>query len=242
MSSGTPNVSNVTPSKIPLPDKKKIHHVFIDIGLGTLENNAIYTETLRRNRERFGSLYQFKIWQEEDCEALVKEYSQDIQDAWHSFPSQVYKIDFVRPLILYKEGGLYLDLDLFIKKDPAPIFLQNFVGLWKNQKTGADGNGRANNDIMHFNNRDDYLEYANFCVERTKTCRIPDKWKVGVMTDTVGWKAFDAFRRHKGWSGTMGDVNRYFYSYWTGACYRSLRGQPAPKHYKKSPPVPPLEK
>jgi len=52
----------------------------------------------------------YQMWNYEDCKELIKKY--DFEDIWDDFPQPVMKVDFVRYLILYDQGGIYLDCDV----------------------------------------------------------------------------------------------------------------------------------
>ncbi len=202
--------------------KKIIHQIFLDVGLGKLEDNELYMKNLEINKKKWGHKYEFKIWNDDMVEKLVKEFDPKIQNYWNNFPNKFYKVDFSRFLILYKEGGIYLDMDLLIKKDPEPIYNVNFLALWniQNQDTGeviGIGDRKVNNDVIHLNNKNDYLEFTEFSMMRSKKCKIPFNRKQRRFKYSCGNSCFNMFCKMKKYSqkNYQGLVNEYFFSYWT---------------------------
>ena len=199
--------------------KKKIHQIFLDVGLGKFEDNLTYVQTMVTNKKNYGHIYEFKLWNDEMVEELVKEYSKEIQDLWNNFPNKFYKVDFSRFLILYKEGGIYLDLDLLIKKDPAPIFKQNFMALWNHQANNEIGDGKVNNDVIHLLDKNDYMEFIKFIIKRSNECKMPKNWRIRRFKHIVSNHCYHMYCKYKKYNldGYQGLVNKYFYSYWTVA-------------------------
>jgi len=66
------------------------------------------------------SPYKIKLWNdEEDIDNLLKEEDPDFFQKLNSLP-KIFKLDYVRYLILEKFGGAYFDLDVEVKLDFLP--------------------------------------------------------------------------------------------------------------------------
>lgn len=61
-----------------------------------------------------------------------------------------FRSDIARLIILYKFGGFYIDLDIFLLKDFTPLFGIEFCYSWSNLKQG-------NNAILRFSKRSNRL-------------------------------------------------------------------------------------
>ena len=55
--------------------------------------------------------WQYKLWSDEDNEKFVKEEYPDFYDTFTGFSRGIMRADVIRYLIMYKLGGVYLDLD-----------------------------------------------------------------------------------------------------------------------------------
>ena len=157
-----------------------LHQIFVDIGKGrTFRDNELYSRLYDRNSISFD----IKVWSEADLDKLIEEYPEFIE-MYNSFPSKFYKIDFMRPLILHKEGGFYMDMDNQI--------LGNIV-IAPNTYTGE-----AYNDVMYFRNRHIYLQLARYMKDRYYNCNMPESWITRRFMYSVGQKAYNRFCKKKG--------------------------------------------
>lgn len=55
--------------------------------------------------------WEYKLWTDHDIDVFVKEKFSDFYDTFQGFSKQIMKVDVIRYLIMYKIGGVYLDLD-----------------------------------------------------------------------------------------------------------------------------------
>jgi len=58
-------------------------------------------------------IYQYKLWNKDDCDKLVKKYSPQFDYYFH-VKYKIMKVDIIRFLILYDQGGIYLDMDVVL--------------------------------------------------------------------------------------------------------------------------------
>lgn len=102
----------------------------------------------KRSRESVKQLYpdhEYKLWSDADIEAFVTaEYPEFHEDTWQRMTPFIKKIDCWRYMLLYKQGGIYFDIDVIVKRNMEHLFdvpgaayvpAQNPWMLWRN---GAD--------------------------------------------------------------------------------------------------------
>ena len=72
------------------------------------------------------------------------------KDYIHNKKFVKFRSDMARLIILYKYGGIYIDLDIFLLKDFTPLFGIEFCYAWSYLKTG-------NNAILRFKKKSDKI-------------------------------------------------------------------------------------
>jgi mannosyltransferase OCH1-like enzyme len=55
--------------------------------------------------------WEYKLWTDEENDRFVKEYFPDFYEIFIRFPLGIMRADVIRYLLMYKLGGIYLDLD-----------------------------------------------------------------------------------------------------------------------------------
>ena len=115
------------------------------------------------------------------------------------------RIDFIRYLILNKEGGVYIDLDIYphIEKDFFDLLDQRYLfNFWINPK----------NNILEVNNAlmgvepgdfDSLIEYSIAETERCRMIKIYRCWKIRFMKRSTGVEMFKKWIKKRGWSFTL---------------------------------------
>ena len=84
---------------------KIIHQVYEDPN-GPPDSLKILSESwIEKNPD-----WQYVFWSKKEMENLVKEFP-DFMETYYSFPFSIQRWDAIRYLILYKHGGLYVDMD-----------------------------------------------------------------------------------------------------------------------------------
>ncbi|KAK9834869.1 hypothetical protein WJX81_004897 [Elliptochloris bilobata] len=73
--------------------------------------------------------WEFKLWTDEDNEALVTEQYPWFKDTYDSFAKPVMKADASRVLYLHHYGGVYADLDFEALKNVEPLLADRHVLL-----------------------------------------------------------------------------------------------------------------
>jgi mannosyltransferase OCH1-like enzyme len=117
--------------------ERTIHQIFIDIGkIKDISQNYTY-DTYQRDTKKYCETHkiQYKLWREPEIEKLLQKYPQWI-DLYKGFVVEpIMKVDFIRYLILYDEGGIYLDLDVIPVRDAYELFKEDyFFTRWHEEK------------------------------------------------------------------------------------------------------------
>jgi len=110
--------------------------------------------------------YNYYLYDDEDCRNFIKEnYSEEILNAFDSLIPGAYKADLWRYCILYKLGGIYLD----IKYKPQNNF--NFRNLCEREHWSLDIDkyGVYNAIIVNYPNNPKLLQAINQIVENVKS-------------------------------------------------------------------------
>lgn len=84
---------------------KIIHQVYEDLS-GPPENLRILSESWKKNNPD----WKYMFWTKSEMEDLVNDFP-DFEGIYHKLPFNVQRWDVIRYMILYKYGGLYVDMD-----------------------------------------------------------------------------------------------------------------------------------
>ena len=87
-----------------------IHHVFI--GDSICDEYHACCETISQHY----SDWEIKMWQNDDNRQFIAEHFNWFLETYDSFEQDIYRIDAVRYFILYKLGGVYMDMDMTVCK------------------------------------------------------------------------------------------------------------------------------
>lgn len=71
--------------------------------------------------------FEYLFFDDDDVERLIKAYYPEYVDVFNSFPLKIQKYDFFRYLAVYKYGGFYFDLDVFLATSLAPLLRHGCV-------------------------------------------------------------------------------------------------------------------
>jgi len=129
-----------------------------------LGNNApeYMIEMVNVNVERLRSMgYESKLWRDEDAERLVAEYNDpQVSQSWEWVKEDkresgtAKQADFLRPLIMYVEGGIYLDTDMvpcdtmdYMTDDPEVVSFPHYHAA-SDQVNGAAMSSRPGHPLM----------------------------------------------------------------------------------------------
>lgn len=112
---------------------KKIHIIMLG-GRPTFSN--IEMENMRSWKRCYPD-FEIKIWKDEDCIDWINE-SSFASYHYHTTRVMAYVSDYLRNRILYEEGGLYLDIDVYaMNRIPDSYFEKSFTAwdVWGGKET-----------------------------------------------------------------------------------------------------------
>lgn len=171
---------------------KVIHRIYFDIGLGPIENNSIFMQSV----EAFGKLmpdYKQIIWSREEVENLLNEKAKSLIPFWRELRYDIQRIDVTRFILLYFYGGFFADLDLIPVKrlDPLlntkiltykPHYRKTVVGVDKKSEIGFDFWGcEPGNEMWLF-----VLQKCQKNYKSKKDMEIYKTWKARFVLQTTG--------------------------------------------------------
>ena len=71
--------------------------------------------------------WQYILWTDEEMDVFVKKYFPEIHGVYVSYPTNIFRADLFRLLVVYQMGGVYADLDMECLK-PLDFLLAAHVG------------------------------------------------------------------------------------------------------------------
>ena len=98
-----------------------IHQIYFDME-GTGVPNHL--STLSQTWKEMHPAWVYRFWNKETTEQLLETDFSDFLNLYYSFPFDVQRWDFIRYLILYRFGGLYVDFD-YECLEPLDPLLEN---------------------------------------------------------------------------------------------------------------------
>src|SRR4249919_2954957 len=71
--------------------------------------------------------FEFMLFNEERMNAFMEEEFPEYRQTISSFPLPIQRFDFFRYLAVYRLGGFYFDLDIFLARDLSPLLEEECV-------------------------------------------------------------------------------------------------------------------
>lgn len=71
--------------------------------------------------------FEYRFYDDAMIEEFLTAYFPEYKNEYFSFPFRIQRYDFFRYLVIYKCGGFYLDLDVFLAQDLSPLLPSNCV-------------------------------------------------------------------------------------------------------------------
>lgn len=171
--------------------KKIIHQVFFNIGLKPFGERQDYKNNIKLIK-KMNPTWAYKLWNDESANEFVEEYYPEHVKTWYSFIHPMYKVDYIRYLILDHYGGIYIDLDETPIK-PLDSYITSskiITGTWysASKKKFIE----HNNNIIAINDKKltkDLIKYVGEqIIEKKKS--IPACWKCRLFQHSVGQRCF----------------------------------------------------
>mgnify|MGYP003654331262 CR=1 FL=1 len=125
----------------------------------------------------------YQLWDLRDSEILIDKYP-EYKEIWNKFRFPIQRADFIRYLILYDQGGIYVDCDIYPTTNIDELFLkEQFFVRWNNDSKPYNAVlGSIQQNIV-------YKNIINNCVTDTLRCqsmKVYDNWKGRLVFQTTG--------------------------------------------------------
>ena len=174
-----------------------IHQVFFKFKNGKeLNDIPIFKQQVEKTKHyclKYNINY--KLWDETDCNELIDKYPQ-YKQLYQEFRYEIQKVDFIRYLILYHCGGIYIDCDICPIGDVFELFeMDIFFVRWNNDKKQLPYNAvigaKQNNDI--------FIKIFNEIIKSVKQknkIQIYETWKGRYVFQTTGHHMLQRVLKH----------------------------------------------
>lgn len=116
---------------------KILHQVFLGFDKPNLEEIPIFNKCRNLTIKFFENQkdWTLKLWNYNDCLELIKNDFPSYLKLWMDFTQPIMRADFIRYIILYKYGGIYMDLDMIpIKNMNDLLNLNEIFTYWNTDK------------------------------------------------------------------------------------------------------------
>jgi len=167
--------------------KMIVHQIFFNIGKGELHEIPRFYECYQNNKKKCkGQGIQYKLWTRKMVEDLLeKQENKQFKRIYYEFDQDIMRIDFGRYLILYRFGGIYIDLDIcMMNKSITHLFEKDYFFVrWHDSKLPyiAILGTKKNNSLYK-----DILEHCEESYDEKKKQEIYKSWKGRFVFQTTG--------------------------------------------------------
>ena len=205
--------------------EKIVHQMFLGETGERIEDFPLYLENSKKWRnwaKRNG--YKYKFYRAKDIEEYLdsemKYFYDNLRYKWQ-------RIDFSRYLVLNRDGGVYIDLDIAPTKygmDNFSDYIQSndyILNKWYNGKTGK---WELNNALMGFRKGvlGGLINYSISETYKKSGEEIYKKWKVRYMLHTTGVRMFKRWCKMNGLSYSE-DIDKYVKDHCTASWLKNFK-------------------
>jgi len=165
---------------------KLLHQIFFKL-TKDLDDIHVFRDCqciTQQRLEQFGG-YEYRLWSEEECNQLIRDHYPEFKQLWEDFTQPIMRIDFIRYIILYHYGGIYLDLDMYPLQDFECLLHQSEVFVrWNNDKRKLPYNAV----MMSETHNPLFMEIANHSQESfyEKSSSLPKSWTGRLVFHSTG--------------------------------------------------------
>ncbi len=137
--------------------------------------------------------YRYKLWNDDMCTKLINKYP-EFKKMYNSVKYPVMRADIMRFLILYDEGGMYVDMDVFpLKKkyEYDRLALCKYYYAPSKPKTLTDMEvvyAPKGSEVMY-----DFLKFVETQIKEKNKIDIYKEWKIRYIFYTTGPKSLIKF-------------------------------------------------
>ena len=176
-----------------------LHQIFFNIGKGELKEIPRFYNCYQNNKKKCRSQgITYKLWTRKMVEKLLeKPENRQFKRIYYEFEQDIMRIDFARYLILYRFGGIYVDLDIcMLGKSIKHLFQKDYFFVrW------SDSHLPYNAILGTQKNNPLYREILKHCEEsydEKKKNKIYKTWKGRFVFQTTGHFMLQrVLRKHK---------------------------------------------
>lgn len=167
--------------------ENKIHQVYglfeDGVPLKDIENYKMKVEATIEFCKEFNIPY--KMWNNDMCNQLINKYP-EYKELYDTFRFKIQKADFIRYLILYDEGGIYIDCDISPVDKLDNLFkMEQFFVHWTDCKKKLPYNAvlgsKSKNPLYK-----DIMSEVFYSVEAKNRQDIYKKWVGRYVFQTTG--------------------------------------------------------
>lgn len=97
------------------------------IQTGKSRNLSILARASSANLKCLNSGFEYVFFDDEAVNNLVRHEFPQYRDVFENFPYRIQRFDFFRYLAVYRYGGFYFDLDVFLATDLSPLLNSSCV-------------------------------------------------------------------------------------------------------------------
>jgi len=165
----------------------KIHQIYHQFKVGiTIEQIPVYHRKVQATKQ-FCDEYKipYTMWDETMCNQLITKYP-EYKELYDTFRFKIQKVDFIKYLILYDQGGIYVDCDVAPVDDLSQLFaMDQFFVRWNDCKKQLPYNAvlgtKSNNKLYR-----DIMDHVFYSVEEKNRNDIYKKWVGRYVFQTTG--------------------------------------------------------
>lgn len=194
------NKSNKSKKNQKYKDQKMVlHQIFFNIGKGEIHEIPRFYKCHKNNEEKCEKQgIKYKLWSRKMVENLLNEpRNQKYKRVYYDFEQDIMRIDFARYLILYRFGGIYVDLDICImNKSIKHLFkLPYFFVRWSDSHLPYNALLGTQKDNPLY---DDILKHCEESYYEKRKQKIYKTWKGRFVFQTTGHFMLQrVLRKHK---------------------------------------------
>tara|TARA_R110000744_G_scaffold366473_1_gene475535 strand:- start:9 stop:689 length:681 start_codon:yes stop_codon:yes gene_type:complete len=166
---------------------RTIHQIFIKFKNGrSIEHIPIFVQQVSKTKQycQTNDII-YKMWGRLECDELINKYPQ-YKYLYDNFREEIQQVDFIRYLILYDEGGIYVDCDIAPIGDVNNLFeLNEFFVRWHDDKKQLPYNavlGSVSKSELY----EDIFKQINHDYNEKIKIKTYDTWKGRFVFQTTG--------------------------------------------------------
>ena len=179
--------------------KKLVHQIYgvFDDGIPLKDIPVFYVNVQKTKSFCKKQGYSYKMWNLSKCIKLIKDHYPEYLSLWNAFPLPIQRADFIRYLILYKYGGIYIDCDIHPLRSLDKLFQKDyFFATWNDDRKRLPYNA-----VMGSQKGEEiFLEIAEECKRSFYQKRknpIYNTWKGRFVFQTTGHRMLERVLKKK---------------------------------------------